>query len=86
MILEAVRGNGYTGDIAIDDFSFRDGACSVVPAAADPSSVITTVPPTTTPTVTPSTGESKAIYGLIPVCQCPLLPETPLHTRFLLRT
>eukprot|EP00795_Rhopilema_esculentum_P012712 gene12712-3431_t len=58
VILEGVRGNGYTGDIAIDDFSFRDGACSVVPAAADPSSVITTVPPTTTPTVTPSTGNT----------------------------
>ena len=55
-MIEGVRGNGYTGDIAIDDFKFRDGSCAHVPANADPNVVVTTVPPTTTPTPTPSIG------------------------------
>ena len=56
IIIEGIRGNGYYGDIAVDDVSFRDGSCSSVPANADPSSVPTTVLPTTTPTPTPSIG------------------------------
>ena len=31
MLFEGVRGAGWQGDIAIDDFSLRPGSCSVVP-------------------------------------------------------
>ena len=27
MVFEAVKGSSFTGDIAIDDFKIRDGAC-----------------------------------------------------------
>eukprot|EP00794_Sanderia_malayensis_P017044 gene17044-18759_t len=56
--VEGVRGTSYTGDIAIDDFVFRDGACTVVPAKASPNSVVTTVPPTRSPTPTPTSGNN----------------------------
>ena len=36
IIVEGVRGTSYTGDIAVDDFKFRNGRCSIVPAAANP--------------------------------------------------
>lgn len=55
VIIEGVRGNGYTGDIAIDDFLFVPGSCSILPNSADPSnkpkstSTPTTMAPTTTP-------------------------------------
>lgn len=32
LTFEGVRGGGYRGDIAIDDFSLRPGSCSGTPA------------------------------------------------------
>ena len=46
LIIEGVRGSGYTGDIAIDDFEFKSAACSTVPPNAQPGAA-TTSPPTT---------------------------------------
>lgn len=43
VVIEAVRGNGYKGDIAVDDVSFTPG-CQVVPAATLPA-VLTTPGP-----------------------------------------
>ncbi|CAB3978524.1 MAM and LDL-receptor class A domain-containing 2-like, partial [Paramuricea clavata] len=50
IIVEGVRGSSYQGDIAVDDFKFRSGRCSIVPASASP-----TTPPTQTPTAKPTT-------------------------------
>ncbi|KAF6041334.1 hypothetical protein EB796_000363 [Bugula neritina] len=55
VIIEGIVGNGYRGDIAVDDFSFQDGACqepTVTPSCADPTTSLaptsTTYAPTTT--------------------------------------
>ncbi|XP_057298293.1 MAM and LDL-receptor class A domain-containing protein 2-like isoform X2 [Hydractinia symbiolongicarpus] len=47
VIVEGVRGNGYTGDIALDTFSFKPGSCVIVPSDASPNSVQTTALPAT---------------------------------------
>ncbi|EDO47787.1 predicted protein [Nematostella vectensis] len=53
VVLEGIRGNGYSGDIAIDDITYTVGSCKVMPLSATPGS--TTTPPTPTPT-TPTSG------------------------------
>ena len=52
VFIEAVRGNGYQGDIAIDDITFTSQSCTLSPAAAKP--VASTAPPSTT-TMMPGT-------------------------------
>ncbi|WAR02788.1 MLRP1-like protein, partial [Mya arenaria] len=37
ILLEAVRGNGYRGDMAVDDISFSTQSCPLTPASANPS-------------------------------------------------
>lgn len=55
VIFEGVRGQGYQGDIAIDDVQFTVGSCPVLPSGAKPSNpwttpAVSTVPTTTVPT------------------------------------
>ena len=55
VIFEGVRGQGYHGDIAIDDVQFTVGSCPVLPSGAKPSypwttPAVSTVPTTTVPT------------------------------------
>ena len=52
IIAEGVRGTGFTGDIAIDDFKFLSGiSCQLTPQSADPNAP-TTAPSTTATVVT----------------------------------
>jgi hypothetical protein len=55
IIIEGIRGTGFTGDIAVDDFKFKIGSCSILPASAKPSTPTTQVaqPLTTNPPTTP---------------------------------
>ena len=46
--IEGVRGQGETGDIAVDDTYLYRGNCRITPSNAQPPAV-------TTPTTTPST-------------------------------
>lgn len=50
--MEAVRGDGYRGDIAIDDISISSQACTLTPPEAMPSVSVTMAPVNTT--VTPA--------------------------------
>ena len=52
MVFEGVVGRGYLGDVAIDDITYRSGACAITPPNAVPASLTTLTPPTTTPTTT----------------------------------
>ena len=57
-MFEGIRGNSYTGDIALDDITFTVGAgsCTLKPSDALPPGM-TTVPPTasTPSSVSPTT-------------------------------
>ena len=46
VVFEAIRGSSYTGDIAIDDITYRVGACPVQPGNAVPGTATTTAGPT----------------------------------------
>ena len=46
-MFEGYLGVAQYSDIAIDDVSFVDGACSAIPASAEIGSVATPPPPTT---------------------------------------
>ena len=52
VVFEGVRGNSYTGDIALDDISFTVGAgsCTLQPYDALPPGMTTAAPTTLTPT------------------------------------
>ena len=52
-MFEGIRGNGYRGDIAIDDITYTVGSCVTLPRSAVPTAPPTTVRPTTSPTVPP---------------------------------
>lgn len=59
VVFEGVRGNGYRGDIAIDDIQFTSQDCSIIPAKANPNKPTATTPVVTTrftlpPTLPPS--------------------------------
>lgn len=57
---EGVRGQSYSGDIAIDDVEFVVGTCPIVPVRAKPTNPWTT--PSSAPTVTtvgPTAAPSK---------------------------
>ena len=51
-MFEGIRGNSYTGDIALDDISFTVGAgsCTLQPYDALPPGMTTAAPTTSTPT------------------------------------
>ena len=51
-MFEGIRGNSYTGDIALDDISFTVGAgsCTLQPHDALPPGMTTAAPTTSTPT------------------------------------
>lgn len=53
IVFEGIRGNGYRGDIAIDDITYTVGACVTLPHNAVPTLPPTTPAITTTPTVPP---------------------------------
>ncbi|CAH3118157.1 unnamed protein product [Pocillopora meandrina] len=58
VLFEGIRGNSYTGDIALDDVSFTVGAanCRLQPYDALPVNMTTAAPPvTTSPSITPTT-------------------------------
>ena len=52
VVFEGIRGNSYTGDIALDDISFTVGAgsCTLQPYDALPPGMTTAAPSTSTPT------------------------------------
>ena len=56
MVFEAVRGNGYAGDIAIDDIEFVNFACSNLPSNSVPQVPTTPRPPTAGTTKPPTPG------------------------------
>ena len=56
MIFEGIRGNGYTGDIAIDDVSYTVGSCVVQPSTAVPRPPTTSPPASTRPPTPRPTG------------------------------
>ena len=63
VIFEGVRGQGYQGDIAIDDVQFTVGSCPVLPSGAKPSNPWTTPAVSTVPTTTvPTPGNWGVIY------------------------
>jgi hypothetical protein len=47
VMFEAVRGNGYRGDIALDDITFVTQSCTLTPANASPSLAATPAPGST---------------------------------------
>ena len=47
MVFEGIRGNGFTGDIAIDDVSYSIGSCVIRPSTAVPRPPTTSRPATT---------------------------------------
>ena len=50
LMIEGVRGNDYTSDIAIDDLDFIERPCSTIPLLADPAYILTTTTTSTTTT------------------------------------
>ena len=55
MVFEGVVGNGFLGDIAVDDITYQPGVCTFTPPGAVPPSLRTTTPASTSPAVTTST-------------------------------
>ena len=51
---EAVRGDSFESDIAIDDIEFVEKTCSIKPAQADPIFITTTTTTTTTKSLRPT--------------------------------
>lgn len=59
IVFEAIRGNSYAGDIAIDDVQVTNRPCSILPTNANPNKPTATPVPTTSrftlpPTIPPS--------------------------------
>lgn len=58
VIFEGIKGQRYTGDIAIDDVQFTVGSCNVLPSSAQPNNPWTTpAVSTTSPTTVPTAGK-----------------------------
>lgn len=55
IVFEGIRGNGYQGDIAIDDVLITNGGCAILPAKANPNQPTATTPAVTTPFTLPPT-------------------------------
>ena len=58
VVFEGIRGNSFTGDIALDDITFTVGAgsCTLKPSDALPPGVTTAPPTASTPSsVSPTT-------------------------------
>ena len=69
MVFEGVRGNGYAGDIAIDDVEFNNFACTNLPTKSVPAGPTTKAPTTVVSTLPPTAGKhiiSKRLYNLFP--------------------
>ena len=58
-----MRGNGYHGDIALDDISFTNAACGVQPSDAATVAQMSTFFPSAG-TATPPTGSSFIVVGI----------------------
>ena len=68
VVFEGIRGNTYTGDIALDDISFTAGManCSVQPSDALPAGMTTVRPTASTPSsVSPTTIREWQFFVLI---------------------
>ena len=68
VVFEGIRGNTYTGDIALDDISFTAGMtnCSVQPSDALPPGMTTVRPTVSTPSsVSPTTISEWQFFVLI---------------------
>jgi len=63
VVFEAVRGNGYHGDIALDDISFTNAACGVQPSDAATVAQMSTFFPSAG-TATPPTGSSFIVVEI----------------------
>ena len=55
VVFEAIRGNGYRGDIAIDDILITNGDCAIFPSKANPNKPTATTPVATTKFTLPPT-------------------------------
>lgn len=76
ILLEAIRGRSYTGDIAIDDITFSNSSsCTLTPAAAR---VTTPAPPSTT-TIAPATIPSMSMFDSHRDCLPLHCPTTVSH-------
>ena len=58
-MIEGVRGNGFRGDIAIDDLQFHAGYCTTAPPNAHQSHTSTTGKPTSSSSTTASVRQSS---------------------------
>ena len=63
MMFEGVRGNGFAGDIAIDDVEFTNFACSNLPSNSVPVAPTTAAPRTRGTTKPPTPGKYCLIYS-----------------------
>ena len=61
LAFEAVRGNGYRGDIALDEIKLVPGKCNASPGTPAPPVIKTPVKQKTTPEP-PTRGEGKHGY------------------------
>ena len=55
LVIEGIIGNSFSSDIAIDDIEFIDKSCSIFPANADPSTIITSTTTRTSRPIRPPT-------------------------------
>ena len=70
VVFEAVRGNGYQSDIALDEISLIPGSCVAANPLAPSTSTfipITSIPIATTQTVTSATTNRKGKFDEVPV-------------------
>ena len=64
LAFEAIRGNGYRGDIALDEIKLVPGKCNASPGTLPPPVIKTPVKQKTTPEP-PTRGEGKHGYSVI---------------------
>ncbi|CAG2200379.1 MAM and LDL-receptor class A domain-containing protein 2 [Mytilus edulis] len=97
VIFEGIAGDGYTGDIAIDDIQLMDacpcpesihtpGPSTIAPLSTEPQTDSTT-PPSITMTITPQTSgvvstSPTTTVTLPPVSTSPTIVESPINCAF----
>ena len=68
-MFRGIRGNGFAGDIGLDDLSMTSSqVCGTAPSEADPTKTTTTQMPTTTTVVTAAPrklSENRYLYATL---------------------